>query len=199
MSSSVNLITPPVTEPISVLEARNHLRIMPDDAIPDEEIESIILVAREKIENEIHRALITQTWQAVYSAFPGDSSCPIKLEFPPLQSIVSVKYIDPDEMEQTWDSGLYQVNDKSTPGFILPVSDESYPDTGDVINAVKIEFVAGYGEDGTDVPSPLRHAMKLIIGELYVRREEAVMGAAITTVPLSVSNLISPYTIISFF
>lgn len=198
MVYSLNLITAPLSEPVSLLEAKNHLRLMLDDEVPEESILSFILVAREKIENETRRALITQTWEAVSGAFPWSSDCPIELELPPLQSVISVKYIDIDGMEQTWDSNLYQVNTKSTPGLILPVFGESYPETGDVINAVTIEFVAGYGDQAEDIPSPLKHAMKLIIGELYVRREEAVMGAAITTVPLSVSNLISPYRIITF-
>jgi len=198
MIYSLNLITAPVIEPISLLEAKNHLRLMPDDEVPEESILSFILVAREKTENETRRALITQTWEAVSRAFPWSSDCPIELELPPLQSVISVKYIDTDGVEQTWDSSLYQVNTKSTPGFIIPVNGESYPETDDVINAVTIEFIAGYGDDAEDVPSPLRHAMKLIIGELYVRREEAIVGAAITTVPLSASNLMSPYTITHF-
>jgi len=198
MFYSLNLITAPAIEPVTLLEAKNHLRIMPDDAIPDDEIESIVSVAREKIENEVSRALITQTWEAVSGAFPWSLDCPIELELPPLQSVTSVKYIDINGAGQTWDSSLYQVNNKSTPGFILPISGESYPDTDDAINAVTIEFVAGYGDEAIDVPSPVRHAMKLIIGELYSRREEALVGATITTVPLSVSNLISPYKIVHF-
>lgn len=198
MVFSLNLLSAPLTEPISLLEARNHLKLREDDEVPEEEILSFITVAREKVENETRRALITQSWEAVSACFPVDSSCPIELELPPLQSVTSVKYIDIDGVEQTWDASLYQVNTKSTPGLILPVFGELYPETGNAINAVTIEFIAGYGDDGQDVPAPLRHAMKLIIGELYSRREEAVMGAQIITVPLSVSNLISPYRIIHF-
>lgn len=198
MIYSLNLITAPAIEPISVSEARTHLKLKPDDEILDDEIVSIISVAREKIENETRRALITQTWEAVSAKFPWSSDCPIELELPPLQSVTSVKYLDIDGVEQTWNPSLYQVNTKSTPGLILPVFGEAYPETGDVINAVIIEFVAGYGDEAKDVPSPLRHAMKLIIGELFVRREEAIVGAAITTIPVSASNLISPYVITHF-
>jgi len=197
-AGSLNLITPPVKEPLTLLQTKNHLKIMPDDAIPDDEIELNILVAREKVENEISRALITQTWEVCFNTFPWSSNRAIAIELPPLQSVTSIKYIDTDGVQQTWDSSLYQVNTKSTPGCILPVDGEIYPETDFVINAVVIEFVAGYGDEASDVPAPLRHAMKLIIGELYVRREEAIVGAAITTVPLSASNLMSPYQIVYF-
>ena len=198
MVYSLNQTVAPETEPISLLEATNHLRILPDDAVPDAYINSIISVAREKIENEISRALITQTWQATGANFPWSSNCPIELELPPLQDVNSVKFVDTDGNEQTWSPSLYQVNTKSTPGFILPKDGESYPETGSgVINSITIEFVAGYGNAGK-VPSPIRHAMKLIVGELYARREEAIVGAAITTVPVSAQNLISPYKIVHF-
>ena len=197
-AGSLNLITPPAKEPLTLTETKNHLKIMPDDAIPDDEIELNILVAREKVENEIKRALITQTWEVCFNTFPWSSRCPILIELPPLQSVTSVKYIDTDGVEQTWDSNLYQVNTKSTPGCILPIDGEIYPEVDFVMNAVIIQFVAGYGDEAVKVPAPLRHAMKLIIGELYVRREEAIVGAAITTVPLSASNLMSPYQITHF-
>jgi hypothetical protein len=51
-----------------------------------------------------------------------------------------------------------------------------WPPTQTVPNAVRIVFIAGYGDEDTDVPEPIRSWMLTAIGALYENREVAGIG-----------------------
>ena len=58
--SSYQITTEPATEPLTLTEAKEHLRV--DGTDEDTLITSIITVARKLCENYTNRAFITQTW-----------------------------------------------------------------------------------------------------------------------------------------
>jgi len=66
MSRAVTV--PPVQEPISLFEAKDHLRVSVDDE--DLLIYSLIKAARKKIESDCNRYLITQTVEIYFDRFP---------------------------------------------------------------------------------------------------------------------------------
>ena len=132
------------------------------------------------------------------SAFPDSAEIPLELPGSPLQSITSIKYYDTDGVQQTWSSSLYDVDIVSEPGRVSPSFGEIYPSTRQRFNAVEVEFVAGYGDAGSDIPNAIKHAMFLLIGEMYERREETIAGTIISTVPFSAKNLLNPYRIMGF-
>ena len=81
--------------------------------------------------------------------------------------MTSIQYVDDAGDTQTLSTSLYQVDTKSQPGRIIPAYGESWPTVrSDTLNAVTVNFVAGYGDDPEDVPAGLRHAVKLICGAL---------------------------------
>jgi uncharacterized phiE125 gp8 family phage protein len=78
---SSRLITPPAEEPVSLQEAREHLR---PESGEDEYLSDPIAAARRHCESFQGRAYITQTWDLYMNAFPA--GC-IKVPLPPLQQI----------------------------------------------------------------------------------------------------------------
>ncbi|HND40602.1 MAG TPA: head-tail connector protein, partial [Accumulibacter sp.] len=121
----------PASEPISLSEAKAHLRvdISDDDAL----ITALITAARQFAETECTRALITQQWQLVLDAFPGPSllgvpygvpySIPghaILLDRPPVQSVESIQYQDMAGDWQTMPSTDYVAELQSAPARITP-------------------------------------------------------------------------------
>jgi len=163
-----SLKTAPLIEPMTLQEAKDHLKVdLGDD---DSFIIPLIVVARREAEEFMERALVTQTWEYFLDAFPGKDTTAILLPRPPLQTLTSIKYIDTDGILQTWSNTLYKVDDKREPARIVPAFNESYPDTRVEINAVTIEFIAGYGLNAQDLPEDLVHAMKLIISDRYENR-----------------------------
>lgn len=182
------LVTAPVSEPVDLEEAKEHLRV--EDAGETPYIQRLIAAARQYVEDYTWRALVTQTWELALDEFPGGA---VVLAKGRLGSVTSVKYRDAAGIEQTLSPTSYQVDDVAEPGRVLPAPGTSWPsvETGRV-NAVRIRFVAGFGPP-SDVPAPIKAAMLLIIGHLYEHREMEVIGTISTPLNFAVDALLSPY------
>ena len=160
---NLRVITPPAEEPVSLETVKEHLRI--DLDTEDALLELYLATAREKAEGLAWRAFITQTLELILDEWPADGF--LKLPRPPLQSVVSVKYLDKDGVEATWTD--YQVDARSEPGKIYFKSTPStalYPS-----GAIAVRFTAGYGDAPTDVPQTMSQAMLMLIGHWYENRE----------------------------
>ena len=162
---SLSLVTAPTVEPVSLAEAKLHLRVTvaDDDAL----ISGLIPAARDYCETVTHRAIPLQTWDDKRDGFPDDGV--IWLPKAPLVSVTSVTYVDPNGVTQTWSSTLYTVDapvgPKARAGCVVPNYSLSFPSTRDVINAVTIRFVAGYAA----VPSMIAACLKEHVRAHYGR------------------------------
>ncbi len=162
---ALKLITAPTTTPVSLVEVKRHLQI--DSASQDQNLGLYIDAATANLDGAdgwLSRALVTQTWDLYYDAFPCGS---IKIPLPPLQSVTSVNYVPPSGTEVALSTSYYSVDTVSTPGWIVLNSGYSWPTTLDAINTVRIRFVAGY----TTVPAPIKAAIMLMVGGMYEGRE----------------------------
>lgn len=178
--------TQPSVEPITLQEAKDHLRV--DSTDEDALISELIKTARQYVE-QITRPLITQSQTLYADCFDG------VMELKPnLQSITSIGYTDTNGDPQTVAS--YQVNTASIIGTVQPAYDASWPSTQASVNAVQIEFVTGYGL-AADVPAPIKAAMLLLIGHWYQNRESVMVGVSVTDTPMAVDMLLSPYRVVT--
>lgn len=190
------LILPPTEEPITVVEARDHLRLETTD--DDTIVGSLITVARQKCETFQRRAYCTQTWELWLDAFPSGDT--IELTHSPVQSVTDIKYYDTDDAETVLPGTDYFVDAVGQPGRVILRNGKSWPDTT-LRNAsgVCITYVAGYGA-AADVPEAVKHAIKLLVGHLYENREAVVVGSGltVTTVPDTVEALLSLDRVLTF-
>lgn len=183
----LRVVSAPATRPIMLEEAKGHLRVDFNDE--DALIDALISVATEWAETETNRALITQTLELTLEGFPWE----IELSKPPLQSITSISYIDSQGVSQTLDASTYQMDSTGVFGRVKPVHGETWPSVQvGTYNAVTVRYVAGYGAKG-DVPEPIIQGMLLAIGEMYERREDAVVGTIINQVSFNARALLLPY------
>lgn len=191
---ATKLITPPVNLALSLVDAKKHLRV--DLAEDDDLITDLIKAAIAQTEDLTSRKLITQTWQFFLDRFPFGRM--IELPFAPVQSVTSIKSTDQDGAETTQDNTEYIVDVVTTRARIVLKEDFDWPDP-DVdlqeANAVKIQFIVGFGDDDTDVPGNLRSAVKLLVGHLYENREAVSLrpGSSFQTLPMGYDALIAPF------
>ncbi len=61
------------------------------------------------------------------------------------------------------------------------------------LNAFEIAFTAGFGDAASDVPTPIRHAVKLLVAHWFERREPVVLGIGAQDVPTTIAGLLLPY------
>lgn len=180
----LTLITEPTVEPVTLAEAKTHLRITGTDH--DTLITALIVAARQYLEDvKTGRAFITQTWDLTMDSFPA---C-ILVPFPPLQSVTSLKYYDTDGTEQTWDASNYRVDIASEPGRITPAYGVVWPSVRRQTGTITVRFVAGYGLAAA-VPENVKHLVKLLIGTWF-EYPEGIGPANIRPLPFAVEALSS--------
>lgn len=205
----LQLITPPAQEPVSLAEAKLHLRVdFPDD---DSLIVAIIAAARQHAEMLTRRQLVTARWKLVLDRFPGAgwSEVPtgepfflpgnaILLPKSPLQAVLAIDYLDGGNVLQTLPETDYVVDAACEPARITPVAGAIWPGTLAQIAAVSVLFDAGYG-DASAVPEGIKAWIKLRVGSLYEHREDfaLITRGRIEALPF-VDGLLDPYRVISF-
>lgn len=186
----IKLVTQPASEPVTAAVVRQ-LSLPGVDSSLDTEITALIPTARQIIENLSGRALISQTWDRWYDhAFPAD------MEFPmaPLQSVTSITYVDADGASQTLATGVYTVDGDSEPGRVYLAYGQSWPSVRGIPKAVKVRFVAGFGDAADDVPESLRHAVAMMTAELFNNREDSA-AVTLSSVPWGVKQLVGSYKV----
>ena len=160
------LKTPPAIEPVGIDDVKAHSRIdlNEDDLL----IQRQILAVRQMVERIYDIAIITQTWTMYLDWLPADS---IEIFKRPLQSVTSVKYIDPDGATQTIANNLYMVDLNSRPPRIVKLQNASWPYVEPRPAAVAVEFVAGYGDKRQDVAPNLINYLLIKTADFYENRE----------------------------
>lgn len=191
------LIAGPASEPVTLTEAKMHLRLAVDAAgaeaytNEDSRINVIISTARQMVEAYSRRQLINQTWNVYLDRFP--SCVNIILPLSPVSDVASIAYTDANGDAATFtDFAFDDYADRIRLNY-----GESWPTIypqSDVI----VQCTCGYGASADDVPESFKQAMLLIIGDLYRNTEESVIigsgrTADIQRVPLGVSALLAPY------
>lgn len=204
---NLSLVTGPTLEPVTLGEAKAHCRIsVPDD---DALLAGYILAARQYVERQTERAIITQTfdlklssvfWNQGQGGWPvyWDGACyqtGIEVPKAPLQSVTSINYVDTAGASQLLASNQYQVtrtNGEGLNGLIVPAYGVVWPALRGMPDAVTVRFVAGYG--GLEqVPHGLRQAMLFLIAHWYENREAVISGTIIADVPLAVDSLLHQF------
>ncbi len=184
------LTTAPEVEPVTLPEVQEHLRVSGQD----EEISRLIKSARGIVERYLNRALITQEWDAYYDHWCNE----LRLPYPPLQTVDSVKYRDGEGAEQTLSASNYWVTNNE-PATIVRSYNTTWPQLQlGRPQAIKISVTVGYGDDPTNVPEEIRHAIKLVITDLYENRGTVVLGV-VNKIPNYIIDLIHSYRIYNEF
>jgi uncharacterized phiE125 gp8 family phage protein len=173
------LLEGPAVEPVLVAEAKAHLRL--DGDAEDNLIGALIAAARVSVEAETRRALIAQSWRAFVEPWPEEG---VFLPVAPALSVEAVRGIDAEgaATELTEDEYEFDIADGSV--IIDPVADAL---------RYEIDFTAGYGLSGVDVPQPLRQAIRLLVTHWYEHRSAVVLGDSPTAIPLGYREMLAPY------
>ena len=183
----------PAAEPVTLDEQRAQM-LIPDTLSEDDDFieNDCIKTAREIVEEETWRALMTQTWRLNLMHF-SDS---IPLPRPPLQGVSSITYIDLGGAEQTLPTSFYTVLTDDVPGRICRAYGQSWPAVRCVPNAIKITYVAGFASADA-VPSAYKKAIKLLAADFYEHREEST-PLNLHKIPVGVQRILAPLKVRHF-
>ena len=214
MQLSLELVTPPVVEPVTLALAKQQLRVdFPDD---DALITAYITAARQYCEKSTNRAFYNQTWLRTLDFFPlyGEytgSRTPserhtwpygtwywnrvtIDLPKPRTVSVMSITYVDGNGITQTLSPSTYSVDTTSVPARITPAQGTFWPIVQNYQpGSVRITYVAGSYGDGVTIntiPETIVMAMLLLVSHWYENRS-ASSEIALKSIPMGVDALLS--------
>jgi len=178
------LASPPAVEPVTLAEARAHTRV--DDTADNSLVSALITAARRTAEAYTRRVFITQSWAMYLDEAPAESY----LEIPkaPLVGISSIVSYSDADAATTFAASNYYVDLITRPGRIMLRTGASWPTFTRVANGFVVNFVAGYGATGSDVPADIRQAILMTVSHLYENR-----GDTDADMPRVAQMLLDPY------
>ncbi len=218
---ALELVTPPIVEPITTTQAKNFLRVDFDD--DDALISGLITAARQYAEHYTHRAFFNQTWIRTLDNFPlwWDSLSTmgasrrqewpywssvwekLRIDLPKAKTVAvnSITYYSPSAGETITLSPTEYVADLSRmPACIVPAYGTFWPT--EVLyqpGSVAVEFEAGSYGDGETVnncPQTICTAILMLVNHLYNNRE--AVGPSMSELPFGVKALLNPYRLTVF-
>ncbi len=187
------LAAAPLFEPVLLAELLRHVRVAGDSGDRDTELQAYQKVARVAVEDRTWRALINQTWDFYYDSFTS----PIYLPRPPVSSITYFKYYDTSDTLQTLSTDVYELGEVWGVGTARLKHDQTWPaDFRGHTDDIVIRCVCGYGAAGASVPEGLRHAIKMMVADMWEFPETVVNGSA-TKLPTDNATmaLLAPYKV----
>lgn len=193
MNSRPRLVSAPADTPVSVSQAKAHIRVghSEDDTL----ISALIAAAVSLLDGHagiLGRCIVTQTWEQDFSCWPGNNL--LRLPFPDVDpDSVEITYRDASDIEQTLSADHYETFEDAIStviafreAFTSPAlcSDRRAP--------VTVTFDAGFGA-AADVPAAIKHAVLLSVADFYENRENTVVGqVTVSELPMGAMFLIAP-------
>lgn len=161
-------ISGPDAEPVTLVEARAELRL--DHDSEDTLIAGLIRAAREEVEHATGLAMIDQTWRLATDCIPPSGL--LRLRRGPVKEILAVTTYGSEGEAAVLDPGDYQLDPLSKPARL---HFSRLPDRLRTMNGIEVDFAAGFGEAGTDVPDLLKRAVLMLVSHWFEFR--AAFGA----------------------
>ena len=210
--SGLKVHTAWTTSAVATSEQKSFMRVDFND--DDTLIGELIKVAQNNVEEYTGRAITQQTLQLFLDRLPyyrdenlreGVYTAPdlnvsadyIVLPKPPVASITHVKYYSNDNTASTFAASNYFADVDSTSARVVLKNGVSWPTLTELrkANAYEVQYVAGYGANASDVPTPIIQAIKLLTTHLYENRE-MVTSMSVNSIPYTVGQLLQPYRVI---
>ncbi|MBS0241934.1 MAG: phage head-tail connector protein [Proteobacteria bacterium] len=186
---SLVMTSGPALEPVSLIEAKAHLRI--DSSAEDALIQSLIVTSRLHIEAALGLALIAQSWSLLLDRWPKNGR--LQLPVRPVLTVSQVRVWTEQGDPEILSPSLFILDGQGLPPRLVPLSGSFPAETNRTVNGIEVAFTAGFGATPEDVPATIRHALLLLVAHWYENREPIEIGAGLNAIPAMVSDLLAPY------
>jgi len=157
-------LTDPSTEPLTLAEAKEHLRY--DGTVEDDYITALIGVARDHIEQFTGQYWAKATFAVFFDDFPSGNAV-FDIVVPGIESVDTITYIDTNNDSQSITSGTTLDSERRALFY-----SESWPT--DAIS-VRLAVTAGTdnGASPADIiPNAIIQAIKLVLTDLFNNRAD---------------------------
>ena len=181
--------TASTTAIITTAEAKQHLKV--DTSADDSYIDDLVQAATESAQIFTNRFFVDTVLTQ-----HGDTWCDLAVLFKsPVSSTTHIKYYDSDNTIQTLATSVYLTDLTHNPARVGLKPNQSFPSIANRISAVECKYTVGYGSAASDVPTAIKQALLLTIGNWYENRQEVVVGRTATELPKSAQYLLEQYKV----
>lgn len=160
-TSRPELVTAPISRPVTLEQARTQVFLASDDTTHDTELSDLIDVAVEQWESDTDSVLMSRTLRVYLEVFNDDE---IYLPSRPVQSVTNILYFDDLDVQRTLASTVYSL-DKGDRAVRLRWN-QVWPSTSTRWDAAQVNYVAGYSS-ANDVPAIAKRAILLLVGYYF--------------------------------
>lgn len=223
----LRLTSPPAEEPVELADAKIDMRVDETFTEHDALIENLIAAGRQHAETFCRRAFVTQSWRITADRFPspmagrlteywlgqqwglagmgGVSQFPLTdrtgygfmIPWTPLVTVDSIKYLDIGGNLQTLAATEYKVDADTEPARVLPAFGKAWPSTRQEINAVQVNFTAGYG-DRENVPEMIKAAIIMFAKAHYEAAFDNAKSQEYERRMKAVNMMLTPFRVMTF-
>jgi hypothetical protein len=213
-------LSDPEIEPVTLAEAKKHIKQFANVTNEDDYIEGLIKLAREWVEWYTGCAMVDQSWRVTFSRHqlingnsvagyiaPGymgsvygqsliNPARMIYLRRSPVLAITRVATVDAYGVETEVSADEYSLIDEGTKWpRIIPAAGATWTGTD-----FRVEYRAGFADrtgspvTGAEVvPPALKHAIKLVLANFDANREPVNVGNIVNKMPLGLEWLLAQH------
>ena len=180
INSEPRVVSGPIKEPLSLVEAQACCNIDTSDKRDDDLMSSFISAARAFLEEETSRTFHEKSLELALDCWPSGHI--VLPRATPLIAITSIKYYESDwtsGAETTVSTSLYIADTYSTPGRVVLSYGESWPSfTKYPVAPIRIIYRAGIADasPATEAPDLVKQAMRFLVGHMWMNREAVIIG-----------------------
>ena len=189
MDFSLRVITPAAGEPLTLAQAKSHLKIPADLTDEDADVQLYLSAARDYIEQAYNVRFMPQQIEIIFHFFPkGDR---FLLPLTPIQSVDYIHYTGSDLVERSLDptKDVRLSIHRKPAQIVLPWAQVWPPIILDTADAVRIGVTAGFITGGSPETLPLPFgalaAIRLMITHMYENRSAVTLGTLEKTDPVA--------------
>lgn len=194
---SYEVIVPRSSLPLTLDEVKEHLNIPLTFTDDDAYLTLLIEAVTDYFECFTNRTLINTTYRTYRDHFPSCGECYVLRKSKVDPVTVSIDYKKDGSLVTVGVDVYYVTNETGYPG-IYTFPNKNWPSDADkVVQAIQIDFVAGFGPDESSIPSKIKIALLNHIAALYVNRGDCDSDGCASALPQASGLIYGQYKILS--
>jgi uncharacterized phiE125 gp8 family phage protein len=162
------LVDGPQLEPVSLVEAKGWLRVEGSDE--DSLIQALIIAARLTVESEIGLVLLAQNWRIIGDQWPPSETLPVRIGR--VISVAGGRVFPAAGAPQLLAAAEFEIVKGQEHDSIRPLL---RPAPGRRRGGIEIDVRLGFGEFASQVPEPLRLAVRQLVAYWFENRGDAAI------------------------